>query len=133
MKLKTTDNLLQACESFEKLAEWDLSKVVKTFKPQLANEVAAGIRSINRLVTTNKDAAKADSLRSLDEVFGKIGEVVDRMDPIDTRGLDIGIRDIKAFIGSGTFYTNSYNAGTGFDPITRLGGADSPAAHLNNH
>lgn len=131
MKLKT-DKLLQACENFEKLAEWDFSKIVRTYKPQLANEVSAGINSINRLVTTNKAAANAESLRTLDEIFGKIGETVNRIDSADMRGLDIGLRDIRSFIGSGSFYTSSYNAGVGFDPITRLGGADSPAAHLNN-
>lgn len=132
MKLKTINSLLQACENFNKLAEWDLSKIVKTYKPQLANEVSAGINSINRLVTTNKEAANAASLQTLDELFGKIGDTVNRIDPVDTRGLDISLRDIRAFVGYGSFYTSSYNAGTGFDPITRLGGADSPAAHLNN-
>lgn len=132
MKPKQINSLLQACANFEKMAEWDLSKIVRTYKPQLANEVSAGINSINRLVTTNKDAAKAESLQVLDEVFGKIGDTVNRMDSVDTRGLDIGIRDIRAFVGSGSFYTSSYNAGVGFDPITRMGGADSPAAHLNN-
>lgn len=132
MNSKKIHSLLQACENFSKLAEWDLSKVVKTYKPQLMNEVAAGIRSINYLVTTNKDAAKATSLRVLDDTFGNIGEIVNRLDFNDTRGLDISLRDMRSIVGTGMFYTSSYNAGTGFDPITRLGGNDSPAAHLNN-
>lgn len=132
MKPKSLTALLQACENFEKLAEWDLSKIVNTYKPQLANEVAAGIRSINHLVTTNKDAAQSEAITSLDEFFGRIGVSVNNMNPADTRGLDICIKDILSAVGSASFYYSSYNAGVGFDPITRLGGNDSPGAHMNN-
>lgn len=131
MKPKTIKDLLRACDKFEKMATgFDLTKVINTYKPLLANEVAAGIRSINRLVTTNKDAAKAHSLEILDDVFGKIGVIVNNLNPTDPRGSDLAVKDMLAAANNGTFYTSGYNAGTGFDPTTRLGGNDSPAAHL---
>lgn len=132
MKPKTINDLLRACDKFEKMATgFDLTKVVNTYKPLLAAEVAAGIRSINRLVTTNKDAAKAQSLQSLDDIFGRVGETVNNLNAVDPRGSDIAVKNMLAVANSGTFYTSSYNAGIGYDPITRMGGGDSPAAHLN--
>lgn len=124
--------LLQACAAFEKKADsFNLSKVIKTYKPLLQYEYAAGIRSINRLVTTNKNAANARSLEVLDSAFGKIGIIADRLNPEDPRGTDIAIKDMTAAASSAAFYTHPYNAGTGYDPITHMGGNDSPAAHLS--
>jgi len=123
-----SDQILKTAELFEKLAQANFESLCKTYARSIANEVAGGIAAINKLVTTNKDAAKSRGIEALDSVFGKIADEARRIAP---DGIELSIRDLKAIIGSGTFYTSSFNAGTGYDVMTRQGGQYSPAAYLN--
>lgn len=122
------DQLLKSAEAFEKLAAFDFAAICKNLGTAIQAEVAGGIQAINRLVTTDKEAANSQGIQSLDDIFAKIGDSARGLEP---RGASISIRDMKAQIGNGTFYTSSFNAGTGYDPNTRKGGAYSPAAYLN--
>lgn len=121
------DQIVKKAEAFEKLAAVDFAGICKSYGAAIQRELAGGIAAINKLVTTNRQAAESHGIEVLDEMFGKIGDVARQLEP---SGIDLSIRDLRSLIGNASFYTNSFNAGTGFDPATRIGGATSPGAYL---
>jgi hypothetical protein len=120
------NKLYLKCAHFEKIA--DLTQTVNKFKTAIQAEVNGGINSINKLVTSNKEAANSAGISKLDQVFGEIGNEAAKL---SAEAFEINIKDILSICGKGIFYTLPQNAGMGYDPVTRIGGANSPASYLD--
>lgn len=121
-------NLLEKADSFEKLATLiDLKTAIANLKPAIQSEIAGGIRACNHLMTSNPKAANSKAIQELDEVFGKLGGLISQL----TESYLEPFKSIKDIISSAYFYTSPQNTGTGYDALTNLGGAVSPAAYLN--
>lgn len=125
----SVEHLVKAAEAFEKIAGLpDFATICKNYGAAIQKEIAGGITSINRLITTNKKAANSHGIEVMDGVFGKLADITRELNP---ETFEISLRDIKSNIGRASFYASSTNAGTGYDPMTHEGGAYSPAAYLN--
>lgn len=120
--------LFKKIDNFEKLAAFDFDNICKNYAEAIKSEVAACINVINKLVISNKKAAKSEGISNIDDALGKINAAASQIAP-DFAGKIIN--DIKSILGNITFYTLPSNAGTGFDPVTRIGGAWSAGAYID--
>lgn len=122
--------LIEQAGLFEKLA-YDahaLTNVVANHKAAIAAEIAGGIQAVNHLFTTNRDSAKSLGLQHLDDAFGRMGAYVSAL---KAEYLDQTLPSIKELVSQALFYTSKSNAGTGYDPWTRVGESHSPAAYVD--
>jgi len=122
------DQILKYSLTFKKLSDTNIDNAIKNIGYAIQREVAGGINAINKLITSSKDAANSHGLMALDDAFGKIGDTAREL---NKDSINVSVKFFKNQIGNALFFTSSYNAGTGYDPITHKGGAQSPASYLN--
>lgn len=124
--------LLAQVDYFCKLATSDLDKIAVNLKTSIQAEISGGIRSLNKLVTSSPKAAASEAIAVLDDCFARLARLLTDVPTVNTvENLNNTIDNMLRQVSQASFYTNTQNAGAGYDPITHVGDAWSPAAYLN--
>lgn len=122
------DELLDKVALFEKIATGTgLASLVQGHKSAIGQEIAGGIRAVNKIMTSNPKAAASEGIQRLDDYFGQLGQFNNQLDPANPNP---AVASMLYTIGEARRYTISSNAGFGYDSFTQLGGSYSPAAYL---
>jgi hypothetical protein len=120
-------SLLQKVELFCKLAaDPNLAAKINLFKSEIQKELMKGIAKVNSL-SQMKEYRNNKTLIEFDDIFGKLAELnysINELNYLDT------IKEIFGNMNWLFFVCSRSNAGTGFEPITELGGKDSLGAYV---
>jgi hypothetical protein len=120
-------NLIRKIETFYKLAAGaNLAAKINMFKSELQKEVMKGVAKINAL-SQMREYRKSKTLVDFDDAFGKIAQLNFSINELNY--LDV-IKEINGSMTLLSFVCSRSNVGTGFDPITELGGKDSLSAYV---
>lgn len=121
--------LFEQCEAFEKLAQdKGILNLISGCKNGIAAEVASGIKKINALITTSKEAAESEAIQKLDDILGRINGTAQELTVESAKRVQASLQTI---IGQALFFTSPQNAGMGYDPLTASGGGNSIQAVVN--
>lgn len=122
------NKLFQACSNFRTLAAADLNKTIQNYRSAIDSEIKGGLRAIQNLINTDPKAKNSNSLKSLQY---NLNQMIQLNNQMTANAADVVVENLKKYIGNASFYTSKANTGTGFDPLTRAGGANSPGAYLD--
>lgn len=120
--MSKNSNLLQKIELFEKLATSSFEKFVQNHKVAMQSEVNAGQNACNKAVN------KSEGIKQLQNAFTKLTGSLSQLTAESAASL---VPQMNEIVGGAKFFTSEGNAGTGYDPNTRVGGVVSPAAYLD--
>jgi hypothetical protein len=121
-----TKKLLDSAEYFYRVANNNMDLYLNGVKNGIQSELNVANKSVEKLLATY-GSTKHPSLIELQLAFDKLGRLVNRLTWQDAAAM---LPEFRSAIGGATFYTATINTGTGFDPITKQLGSQSPAACL---
>lgn len=122
--------LIEQVALFEKLAydPHSLENFVTNHKLAIQAEITGGTRAVNHLFSTNRASAKSPGLQYLDDMFGQLNGHVNSL---TAEFASQELSTIQQLVSQAEFYTSKKNAGTGYDPWTRVGDVHSPGAYVD--
>lgn len=126
--MQKLSQLLTRIDNFYKLAlNFKLDAIIDNTKMAINAEISAGINALNRLMQ-NPQYSASTTLQTLDEGFNHLSQMNRHLDPKSDKEEVI---QMLQYLGSLEFYTNVSNTGTGYDPLTHVGGVTSLSAYVD--
>jgi hypothetical protein len=118
------NNLFKKIDLFHKIAT---DGNIDSIKSAISQEIVGGITAINTLLSKEIDAAKSTAVQTIDDLFGKLSLLINKL---TFDNLKYSLPEIESIITQMDFFILPSNAGIGYEPILYVGGEKSPAAYI---